>query len=66
MTEDENNPFYSVRENESDIDHVVDSYIKSQRHWKNQVYKKFEKKKLIETNFSLKTIDLDRKGYISL
>ena len=47
VPEDENNPFYSVRENESDIDHVVDSYIKSQRHWKNQVYKKFEKKKLI-------------------
>ena len=35
ITEEEHNPFFSVKENGSDIDHVVASYLKTRRHWVN-------------------------------
>lgn len=43
ITDEENNPFFSVRESSSDMDRLVDSYQKTEEHWRNSVVGRFSR-----------------------
>lgn len=66
VQEKEDNPFFSVSAQDYDIEDVATSYVESEKYWKKNICKKFNRRALEEEDLNNLTLDLDRKGYIVL
>jgi hypothetical protein len=50
--DEENNPFFSVRDSEGSINELVEAYFESQSFWKEQILHRFSKTSLKEEDFN--------------
>ena len=50
--DEENNPFFSVRDSEGSVNELVEAYFESQSFWKEQILHRFSKTSLKEEDFN--------------
>ena len=46
ISDEENNPFFSVRENVCDVNKLIESYENSERNWKSNILHQFNRAEL--------------------
>lgn len=63
MTEEEDNPFHTEREDEGSYTELINNFLKSEKHWINNLQHKFVRE---EIGCYLQEMDIDKKGNITI
>jgi membrane-anchored protein YejM (alkaline phosphatase superfamily) len=66
VQEKEDNPFFSVSSQDYDMESAAKSYAESEKHWKKNLSKRFNRQILEEEDLNNLALDLDKKGHIVL
>lgn len=63
VSEEEDNPFYSVRESEESYQCLVNRWLKSEKYWQENILGQFNLREFQVEKFTEDKVDLEKKGY---
>lgn len=66
VTDEENNPFFTVREINGTVETLVDCFVQSEQHWNSELLHSLARSDLESEDFASECLDLEKKGYIVL
>jgi hypothetical protein len=64
--EKEDNPFFSVSSHDYNLETAAAAYARSEKHWRRNILRKFNRRALEEEELNSHSLDLDKKGYLVL
>lgn len=66
ISSEEENPFYTPRQEDFNISHLVTAFRETEEHWATRFMHAYGEHKLIKGGFTEENIDISKRGFIAI